>query len=87
VIDWFAWGYTTCGASGPVTSGIAGSGGAVRDVMPRSIDAIPGAATPVGGRRVSGSGTDRDGVCGDWQPAMMSPSARRWREVRMQERM
>jgi len=39
------------------------------------------------GRRAAGSGADRVGVGGDWQPAMMSPSARRWREVRMQERM
>ena len=33
---WFASGKTSLGASGPSTSGTAGSGGAWRGVMPRS---------------------------------------------------
>ena len=69
-------GYTTRGASGPVTSGTAGSGGAGRGVIPRSNDPMVGGDT--GGETGRGAG-EGDGTAGvDWQAAAKRMSARAW---------
>ena len=85
-IVWFACGKTRCGASGPVTKGITGNGGAARGVIPRSnVAAVgdeAGAAVPRVGKLDDGGGAGTD-----WQPARINSVARRWRGVRMQKGM
>ena len=58
-IDWFGAGKTVLGASGPSVSGIVGSGGAARGVMPRSNVATVGGVTPE--RAGAGDGVDGAG--------------------------
>jgi len=72
---WFGCGNTTRGASGPVTSGIAGRGGAARGVIPRSKEPTVGGDAGAAVARV-GPGDDGWGEGTDWQPAMISSVAR-----------
>jgi hypothetical protein len=84
-IDWLGSGKTTRGASGPVTSGTGGRGGAGRGVIPRSAaggaDREPGCEAGV----ATGRGADDDGPDegAGWQPTMTSKVAKRRRGVRM----
>ena len=78
-IDWFRSGKTTCGASGPVTSGMAGSGGAARGVVPRSTpgcvavgDDCDAGGPPARDDDGSGAGAGAGAV---WHPPMMSKVA------------
>ncbi len=64
-IVWFAVGYAVEIASGPSTSGIAGSGGAWRGVIPRSNVAIVGG--DAGGVLAGAGGVVVEGPEPDWQ--------------------